>query len=175
MSNSLLPHRVQHTRLPCPSLSPRVCSNSHPLRQWCHPTMLSCAAPFFSCFHLSQHQGLFQWIGSLHQVAKVLGITWRQTTLWPPELAKRFRLCLLSFYPLASFQGGACVGLCPCACVHMSMWSDLGGKKEEKQTWHGLEEKLSGNLEERESRGCNRRELRRIESECKSGGATLIP
>ena len=31
MSNSLRPHGLQHTRLPCPSLSPGVCSNSCPL------------------------------------------------------------------------------------------------------------------------------------------------
>ena len=42
MSNSLWPHRLQHTRLPCPSLSPGVCSNSCPLSQWCHPTISSC-------------------------------------------------------------------------------------------------------------------------------------
>ena len=31
---------LQHTRLPWPSLSPRVCSDSRPLSQWCHPTTL---------------------------------------------------------------------------------------------------------------------------------------
>ena len=36
MSSSLQPHRLQHVRLPCPSLSPGVCSNSCPLIQWCH-------------------------------------------------------------------------------------------------------------------------------------------
>ena len=39
MSNSLQPCGLQHTRLPCPSLSTRVCSNSYPLSQWCHPTI----------------------------------------------------------------------------------------------------------------------------------------
>ena len=38
VSDSLLPHGLQHTRLPCPSLSPWVSSNSCPLNQWCHPT-----------------------------------------------------------------------------------------------------------------------------------------
>ena len=42
LSNSLRPHGLQHTRLPCPSPSPRVCSNSCPLNQWCHPTIVSC-------------------------------------------------------------------------------------------------------------------------------------
>ena len=39
MSNSLRPHRLQHTRLPCPSPSPWVCSNSCLLSGWCHPTI----------------------------------------------------------------------------------------------------------------------------------------
>ena len=42
VSNSLWPHGLWHARLPCPSLPPRVCSNSGPLSQWCHPTILSC-------------------------------------------------------------------------------------------------------------------------------------
>ena len=40
---------LQHTRLPCPSPSPRVCSNSCPLIQWCHPTTSSSIAHFFFC------------------------------------------------------------------------------------------------------------------------------
>ena len=47
MSNSLRPHGLQHTRLPCPSLSPRVCSNSCP--DSCHPTISSSVVPFSSC------------------------------------------------------------------------------------------------------------------------------
>ena len=35
-------HGLQHTRLPCPSSSPRVCSKSCPLSQWCHPTISFC-------------------------------------------------------------------------------------------------------------------------------------
>ena len=41
MPNSLQPHGLQHARLPCPSVSPRVCSDSCPLSQWCHPTISS--------------------------------------------------------------------------------------------------------------------------------------
>ena len=44
---TLQPQGLQHTRLPCPSLSPGVCSNSCPLSQWCRPTNSSSAAPFF--------------------------------------------------------------------------------------------------------------------------------
>ena len=49
VSNSLWPHGLQHTRLACPSLSPRVCSNSYPLSLWCHPTITSSVSPFSSC------------------------------------------------------------------------------------------------------------------------------
>ena len=38
---TLWPHGLQHARLPCPSLSPRVCSDSCPLSRWCHPTISS--------------------------------------------------------------------------------------------------------------------------------------
>ena len=72
MSVSLTPHGLQHNRLPCPSLSPGVCWNSCPLSQWCHPTISYSVIPLFFCLNLFQRQGLFQWVGSLHKVAKVL-------------------------------------------------------------------------------------------------------
>ena len=71
MSYSMQPHGLQHARLPCPSPTPRACSNSCPLSQWCHPNISSSVVPF-SCLQSFQHQGLFQWVGSLHQVAQVL-------------------------------------------------------------------------------------------------------
>ena len=49
MSNSLWPHGLQHTRPPCPSPTPRACSNSCPLTWWCHPTISSSIVPFSSC------------------------------------------------------------------------------------------------------------------------------
>ena len=45
VSNSLLPHGLQHARLPCPSLSPWICSDSCPLSRWCHPTHLILCRP----------------------------------------------------------------------------------------------------------------------------------
>ena len=47
-------------------------SNSHSSSWWCHPTISSSVVPFSSVFNLSQHQGLFRCVSSLHQVAKVL-------------------------------------------------------------------------------------------------------
>ena len=72
MSDSLWPHGLRYTRLPYSSPTPRAYSNSCPLSQWCiqpsHP--LSC--PFPPAFSHSQHQGLFTWVSSSYQVAKVL-------------------------------------------------------------------------------------------------------
>ena len=58
MSNSLQPHRLQHTRLPCPSPTPRVCSKSCPLIRWCHPTISPSVVPF-SCLQSFPASGSF--------------------------------------------------------------------------------------------------------------------
>ena len=74
MSNSLRPHESQHSRPPCPSPTPRVHSDSGLSSQWwdaiwpSHP--LSSASP--PAPNPSQHQSLFQWVNSSHQVAKIL-------------------------------------------------------------------------------------------------------
>ena len=60
MSDSLQPHGLQHTRLPCPSPTPRVYSNSCPLNQWCHPTISSSVIPFSSCLQSFPASGTFQ-------------------------------------------------------------------------------------------------------------------
>ena len=67
VSDSLWPHGLQQARLPCPSPTPRACSNSCPLSQWCHPPshLLSSPSPAFS---LSQAQSF--------PVCRVLCIRW---------------------------------------------------------------------------------------------------
>ena len=54
MSDSLPPHALQHTRLLCHPLSPRVCSNWCSLSQWCHWTISSSANPSASGSPMSQ-------------------------------------------------------------------------------------------------------------------------
>ena len=54
----LWPHGLQHTRVLCPPLSPRHCSDSCPLSQWCYLAISSSAALSPFAFNLSQHQGL---------------------------------------------------------------------------------------------------------------------
>ena len=48
MSDTLQSHGLQHVRLPCPSPTPRLCSNSHPSSQWCHPNISPSLVPFSS-------------------------------------------------------------------------------------------------------------------------------
>ena len=59
MSNSLWPHGLQHTRPPCTSPTPGVCSNSYPLNWWCHPIISSSVVPFFSCLQSFPASGSF--------------------------------------------------------------------------------------------------------------------
>ena len=53
------PHGLQHARLPCPSLSSGVCSNSCPSSQWCHPIISSSVVPFSSCLQSFLTSGSF--------------------------------------------------------------------------------------------------------------------
>ena len=59
VSDSLRPHGLHHTRLPCPSPSPRACSNSCPSSWWCHLIISSSAAPFSSCLQSFPASGFF--------------------------------------------------------------------------------------------------------------------
>ena len=72
VSDSLRPHGLQHARPPRPSPILGVYSNSV---RWVidaiQPSQLL-SSPSPPAFNLSQHQGLFKWVSSLHQVAKVL-------------------------------------------------------------------------------------------------------
>ena len=60
VSDSLQPHGLQHARLPCPSPSPGVCSNSCPLSWWCYPTISSSVVPFSSCLQSFLALGSFK-------------------------------------------------------------------------------------------------------------------
>ena len=60
VSNSLRPHRLQHTSPPCLSQTPRAYSNSRELSRWCHPTISSSVIPFSSCLQTFPALGSFQ-------------------------------------------------------------------------------------------------------------------
>ena len=63
---------LQQSRLPGPSLSPRVYSSSCPLSWWCHQPSHPLLPSSPPALNLSQYLGLFQRVSSSHQVAKVL-------------------------------------------------------------------------------------------------------
>ena len=65
-SDSLQPHGLQHTRLLCPSPSPRACSESCPLSEWCHPTISFSVIPFSSCLQSFSASESFLMMG-MHQ------------------------------------------------------------------------------------------------------------
>ena len=72
MSDSFRPQGLQHARPPCPSPTSTACSSSCPSSQWCHPTISPSVVPFSSCLQSFSALGLFQWVSSSHQVAKVM-------------------------------------------------------------------------------------------------------
>ena len=86
--HSLLPHGLQHARLPCPLPSPRACSNSCPLSWWCQPTISSSVICFSSClqsFPASEYF-LMSWLfisgdQSIHGTCFYIAFaTWSSTT-----------------------------------------------------------------------------------------------
>ena len=90
VSDSLRPHESQHARLPCPSPSPRVHSNSRPWSQWSHPAISSSVVPFSSCpqslpasesFSMSQ---LFAWGGQSTGVSALASFLAKNTQGWSP-------------------------------------------------------------------------------------------
>ena len=121
--DSLRPHGLQDTRLPCPSLSPGVCSNLHPLSRWYHITSHPLSLPSPHALSISQHQGLFQWVSSSHQVAGSLEVQlqpqsfpwmWKQ---WSP-LGLTSRISLLSQGPSSTVRKHQLFGAQP------SLWSN---------------------------------------------------
>ena len=72
---TLRPHESQHTRPLCPSPTPRVYSNSYLSNRWCSQPSHPLSSPSPPAPNPSQHQDLSQWVSSLHEVAKVFGVS----------------------------------------------------------------------------------------------------
>ena len=100
MSNSLWPCGLQHTRLPCPPLSAEFAqTHVHWVSdaiQPSHPLLL----PSPPAFSLSQQQGVFQLVSSLHQMAEVLELQ-HQSFQWIFR-ADSFRI---DWFDLLAVQG----------------------------------------------------------------------
>ena len=115
MSNSLWPHELQHTRLPCPSLSPGVFSiHVHCVNdaiQPSHPLL-----PPSSSLNLSQHLGLFQSVGFFfYQVAKVLELWLQHQSFqwifsWFLKSFLQHHNFLVGFHAVRSLEVGSLLG-----------------------------------------------------------------
>ena len=86
MSDFLRPHGLRHARLPYPSPTPGAFSNSCSLSRWCHPTISSSVVPFSSCLQSFPASGLFQWVSSLHQVAKGIHVGQNHLSVSPSSM-----------------------------------------------------------------------------------------
>ena len=87
VSDILWHHGLQHTRLCCASPSPKTCSNSCPLSQWCHPNISSSVIPFSSCLQSFPTSGSFpvSWFfASGGQSIGASASTWVNTQGWFP-------------------------------------------------------------------------------------------
>ena len=106
VSVSLWSHGLQHARLLCPSPTPGANSDSCPLSWWCHPSLpLSFLSPPGFNLPLPQHQGLFQWVSSSHQVVKVLEFQLQhQSFQWIFRLSRVFSLPTPQFKSISSSE-----------------------------------------------------------------------
>ena len=75
VSDSLWPYGLQHVRLPCPSPSSGVCSNSCPLSRWCYPTILSSVVPLSSCLQSFPASRSFQMSQSFTSGGQSIGVS----------------------------------------------------------------------------------------------------
>ena len=72
-------HGLQHARLPCPSLSPWICSNSHPLSPRCPSTISFYVAPFSFCPQSFPASGSFPMpvaTGKINKCLKLSSSNW---------------------------------------------------------------------------------------------------
>ena len=86
----LRPHELQHARPPCPSITPRVHSDSCPSSPWCHPGISSSIVPFSSCPQSlpapkSSMSQLFAWGGQSTGVSALASFHPKKSLGWSPS------------------------------------------------------------------------------------------
>ena len=101
VSNSLQPHELQHTRLPCPSPAPGAYSDSRPSSWWCHPTISSSVVPFSSCLQSFPGSGSFQMSQFFASGGQSIGVSALASVL-PINIQEWFPLGLTGWISLQS-------------------------------------------------------------------------
>ena len=99
VSNSLRPHGLQHTRLPCPSPTPGACSNSCPSSSWCHPTISSSVVPF--CLQSFPASGSFLMSQFFSSGGQTIGVS-ASASILPMNIQNWFPLGWTSWISLQS-------------------------------------------------------------------------
>ena len=94
VSDSLWPHGLQHARLPCPPLSPGICSNSCLLSRWCYPIISSSASPFSFCLQSFSVSGSFPRSQFFESGGQSIGAS---ASFLPINIQSRFPLGLTGF------------------------------------------------------------------------------
>ena len=94
-------HGQQHVRLPCPLPTPGACSNSYPLRWWCHPTILSSVIPFSSHLQSFPASGSFQMSWFFTSGGQNIGVSGSASVL-PTNIQDWFSLGLTGWISLKS-------------------------------------------------------------------------
>ena len=98
VSDSLWPHGLQHTRPPCPSLSPGVCPSSFPFNRWCHPAISSSVIPFSSCLQSLPASGSFPMNQFFASSGQIIGASASASVL-PMNIQDWFPLRLIVWSP----------------------------------------------------------------------------
>ena len=101
MSDPLQPHGQLHSRVPYPSPSPRACSNSCPLSQWCHPTISFSIVPFPSCLQSFPASGSFPMSQFFASGGQSIGVSASASVL-PMNIQDWFPLGLTGWISLQS-------------------------------------------------------------------------
>ena len=103
VSNSLALHGLQHARVPCPSPTPRACSNSNLSTQWCHPTISSSVISFFSCLPSFPASGPFPMSQFFASSSQSIGAS-TSTSVLPMNIQEWFPLALTGWISLQSHR-----------------------------------------------------------------------
>ena len=101
MSDYSWPHGLQHARFPCPSPTPRACSNSCPYSWWCHPTISSSVIPFSSCLQSFPASASFQISQFFASGGQSIGVS-ATASVFPMNIQDWFPLGLIDLISLKS-------------------------------------------------------------------------
>ena len=101
MFDSLRPHGLQHARPPCPSPTPRACSNSSLSSQWCHPTISSSVILFSSCLQSFPASGSFPMSQFFESDGQSIGVS-ASASVFPMNIKDWFPLGLTGWISLQS-------------------------------------------------------------------------